>query len=39
VDKTLFGEYIGALSAERLRQILAGMQFLQLFSGTRETDA
>lgn len=29
VDKARLGEYIGALSAERVDQILAGMRFLQ----------
>jgi mRNA interferase MazF len=29
VDKTQLGEYIGTLSEERMRQVLAGMQFLQ----------
>jgi mRNA interferase MazF len=30
LEKTQLGEYIGSLSAERVRQILAGMRFLQL---------
>jgi mRNA interferase MazF len=29
VDKAQLGEYIGTLSEERMRQVLAGMQFLQ----------
>lgn len=37
VDKTRLGEYIGSLSEERVRQILAGMQFLQLSTDHRET--
>lgn len=31
VDKTQLGEYIGSLSEQRVREILAGMQFLQTF--------
>jgi mRNA interferase MazF len=30
VEKTQLGEYIGALTEERVNQILAGMRFLQL---------
>ena len=36
VDKTQLGEYIGSLSEQRIRQILAGMQFLYKITGTRE---
>ena len=35
VDKTQLGEYIGLLTEERINQILAGMQFLQLFTERR----
>jgi mRNA interferase MazF len=35
VDKTQLGEYIGSLSKQRVKQILAGLQFLQLMTGTR----
>jgi mRNA interferase MazF len=38
VDKTQLGEYIGTLSNERINQILAGMQFLQLMTEHRETN-
>lgn len=31
VEKTRLGEYIGSLSEQRVREILAGMQFLQTF--------
>jgi mRNA interferase MazF len=31
VDKTQLGEYIGSLHEQRVREILAGMQFLQTF--------
>ena len=37
VNKTQMGEYIGTLSGERISQILAGMQFLQLMTDRRET--
>jgi mRNA interferase MazF len=37
VDKTQLGEYIGSLNGQRIKQILAGMQFLQRMSGERET--
>lgn len=37
VDKTKFGEYIGSLSEQRINQILAGMQFLQLMTQHHET--
>jgi mRNA interferase MazF len=30
VEKARLGEYIGSLSEQRIRQILAGMRFLQL---------
>lgn len=30
VDKAQLGDYIGALSGERVQQILAGMRFLQV---------
>jgi mRNA interferase MazF len=36
VDKTQLGEYIGSLSEQRIKQILAGMQFLQRMGGDRE---
>ena len=29
VNKTQLGEYIGSLTAQRIKQIFAGMQFLQ----------
>ncbi|GIK67345.1 MAG: hypothetical protein BroJett018_51390 [Chloroflexota bacterium] len=29
VDKTQLGEYIGSLGEERIRQIIAGLRFLQ----------
>jgi len=38
VDKTSLGEYIGALTKERVNQILAGMQFLQLMTERPEKD-
>ena len=37
VDKTKLGEYIGSLNEKRIKQILAGMQFLQLMTERRET--
>jgi len=37
VDKTKLGEYIGSLNEQRIKQILAGMQFLQLMTERRET--
>ncbi|MEO7839419.1 MAG: type II toxin-antitoxin system PemK/MazF family toxin, partial [Anaerolineales bacterium] len=37
VDKTQLGEYVGSLTQQRVDQILAGMQFLQLMIGQRET--
>ena len=36
-DKTQLGEYIGSLNEQRISQILAGMQFLQLMTEHRET--
>jgi mRNA interferase MazF len=36
VDKTQLGEYIGALSQQRVNQILAGMRFLQLLTERHE---
>ena len=36
VDKTQLGEYIGSLSEQRIRQILAAMEFLHRIAGTRE---
>jgi mRNA interferase MazF len=36
VDKAQFGQYIGSLSGERVQQILAGMQFLQVLMESRE---
>ena len=36
LEKTQLGEYIGSLSDERVRQILAGMRFLQLSTESRE---
>jgi mRNA interferase MazF len=36
VAKTRLGEYIGALSAARVEQILAGMRFLQAISEPRD---
>ena len=37
VDKSQLGEYIGSLDEQRIKQILAGMQFLQRMGGDRET--
>jgi mRNA interferase MazF len=37
VDKTQLGEYIGSLNEQRIKQILTGMQFLQLMTERRET--
>jgi mRNA interferase MazF len=37
VDKAQLGEYIGSLTRERINQILAGMQFLQLMTEHGET--
>ena len=37
VDKTKLGEYIGSLNEQRIKQILAGVQFLQLMTKRRET--
>ena len=37
VMKTQVGKYIGTLTSERISQILAGMQFLQLMTDRRET--
>jgi mRNA interferase MazF len=37
VDKTQLGEYIGSLNEQRINQILAGMQFLQLMTEHRKT--
>ena len=37
VDKSQLGEYIGSLNEQRIHQILAGMQFLQLMTERRET--
>ena len=34
VDKEQLGEYIGSLTQKRIDQILAGMRFLQLLSGS-----
>ena len=36
VDKTQLGQYIGTLSEQRIQQILAGMQFLQLLVEPRK---
>lgn len=36
VDKMKLGEHIGSLSRQRVDQILAGMQFLQLMTERRE---
>jgi mRNA interferase MazF len=36
VDKIQLGEYIGSLTEQRVNQILAGMQFLQLMTEHRE---
>ena len=38
VDKTQLGEYIGSLTDQRVKQIFAGMQFLQLLTEHHETD-
>jgi mRNA interferase MazF len=37
VNKSQFGEFIGTLTNERINQILAGMQFLQLMTQHHET--
>jgi mRNA interferase MazF len=39
VDKTQLGEYIGSLSEQRVHQILAGMQFLQLMTERHDPGA
>ena len=36
VDKTQLGEYIGSLTEPRIKQILAGMQFLQVLIDRRQ---
>ncbi len=36
VEKTQLGEYIGSLDERRIKQILAGIRFLQLMTGDRE---
>jgi mRNA interferase MazF len=38
VEKSRLGEYIGTLDPQRIRQILAGIQFLQVSAGPRETN-
>jgi mRNA interferase MazF len=38
VAKAQLGEYIGSLSERRIQQILAGMQFVQLFTERRPVD-
>ena len=38
VRKNQLGAYIGSLSDERIRQIFAGMRFLELLSAHHETD-
>jgi len=38
VEKALLGDYIGTLSAERIRQIFAGMQFVQRMAEHPEND-
>lgn len=38
VEKSQLGEYIGTLSEERVRQILAGMQFLQRMTEPSQTN-
>ena len=38
VDKTQLGDYIGSLSHQRIHQIFAGMRFIQLMVGDRETN-
>src|SRR5512145_1492511 len=35
VEKTQLGEYIGSLTGQRIKQILAGMQFLQSMTERR----
>jgi len=37
-DRTQFGEYIGSLTEQRVKQILAGMQFLQQYTERGEID-
>jgi mRNA interferase MazF len=37
VEKALLGEYIGSLTRQRINQILAGMQFVQMFTEPHET--
>lgn len=38
VNKTQLNKFIGTLTSERINQILAGMQFLQLMTEHHETD-
>ena len=38
VNNAQLGKFIGTLSSERINQILAGMQFLQLMTEHHETD-
>jgi mRNA interferase MazF len=38
VNKSQLGEYIGILTGERTRQILAGIRFLQLMTEHQGTD-
>jgi mRNA interferase MazF len=38
IKKTQLGEYIGSLTKQRIRQILAGMRFLQRMTEPRETE-
>src|SRR5512133_2177645 len=38
IDKTQLGEYIGSLTGQRIKQILAGMQFLQSMTERREVN-
>lgn len=37
VDQARLGDYIGSLTQQRVNQILAGMRFLQLIIGPRES--
>lgn len=39
VNKTQLGEYIGALSAQRVQQILAGLRFIQSIMAHHEIDS
>lgn len=38
VDRSMLGEYIGTLTAERIKQMLAGMKFLQRMTQHHEQE-